>query len=230
MNGRVLVMCPSRDRPEWLKDMIASVQQTATHADIAVYVDDDQREMYDEITGATVIVGPRTDACTALNELARRFPDYEACGLACDDSTYVTHGWDQWVLARAREFKGGIGAIAPYSGTVDRMDFPWLTRRWIEVAGAFVPLGTAQFYYDIALEIVGEATQIAFASPGEFRMDHYGIMPNPEEPQKNGLPSDFQLRVLRAHTDAREAFRWIAIERRGLIAKLREAICSATNP
>lgn len=225
MNGRVLVMCPSRDRPEWLKDMIASVQQTATHADIVCYVDEDQREMYDEVTGClAIIVGPRTDACTALNEIARRYPLYEACGLACDDSTYVTPGWDEWVLSRARAFKGGIGAIAPYSGTVDRMDFPWLTRRWIEVAGAFCPIGTAQFYYDIALEIVGEATQIAFAGPDDFRMDHVGIMPDPEEPSRDGKPSDFQLRVLRAHTDAREAFRWVAHERRDLIARLNAAI------
>ena len=144
MNGRVLVMCASRGRPGELLRMLRSVRETSTCADVAVYVDEDQVEDYVQAQGlATVVIGPRLGQCRSLNHLAKKFRGYEAYGAATDDSCFRTSGWDRWVMQTAEMFPSRVGAIAPFSGgDLPRMDFPWVTRGWLETVGSFTVLGT----------------------------------------------------------------------------------------
>jgi len=203
--------------------MIASVQKTSTKADIAVYIDEDNVVGYDVDTiPAHVVVGPRIGQVSSLNVLCEKFGDnYEAMGAATDDCEFQTPGWDDWVLATTNSFYGRVGAIAPLCEVPDRMDFPWLTSRWVEVAGSFCPVPCEHFYWDVALEWVGEMTQIAFATKDEFHVSHEGVMPEPENP--SDTPSDYQLRIIRSHTDARGALNWLALNRRDLALRLNQA-------
>lgn len=222
MNGRVLVMCASRGRPDRLERMIESVYETSTNADVAVYLDDDDNGYENaNMRAAKVFIGPRIGQCRSLNEICSRNPGYEAYGAATDDCRFETAGWDKWVIDTTHSFRGHVGAIGPYCELQDRMDFPWLTARWVDVAGGFVPYECEHFYWDVALEFVGEATQIRFAKKGEFHISHEGIMPEPQKP--SDTPSDYQLRIIRSHTDARTTLRWLAIDRRGLIQRLNDA-------
>jgi hypothetical protein len=236
MSGRVLVMCASRGRPDLLQRMIESVRATTTRADIAVYLDDDDPEDYLATRpraelGGKVVVGPRVTPVEAVNLLAAQNPDYQAFGWAVDDSEFLTPDWDRWVLEKAAGFRGGIGAMAPHTleGAPERMDFPWLTRGWVEVCGNFVPYPVEHFYWDVALQLLGEATQIAFASEQEFCVRHLGVMPDQEPPAKDGKVTQYGLRILRSHTDARTTCRWIALERQPLIEKLMSEISRRGN-
>lgn len=216
-------MCASRGRPERLSRMIESVRRTSTKADVVVCLDDDDAHNYDLATiGVPFIVGPRVGQCASLNELGWKFGgEYEAMGAATDDCEFQTPGWDDWVLEKTNSFYGRVGALGPFCEGVDRMDFPWFTKRWVEVAGAFCPVPTEHFYWDVALEWVGEMTQIAFATKDDFHISHEGVMPLPESPSET--PSDYQLRMVRAHTDARTAMSWLALKRRDLALSLNKA-------
>ena len=226
MNGRVLVMCASRGRPERLAEMIESAENTSTHADIAVYVDEDQSADYAQVPGKyRLFTGPRVGQCWGLNHIAKEMPGYEAYGAATDDSRFLTPGWDQWVLRTASGFKGGIGVLAPYwDKECNRMDFPWATAKWVETAGSFTCLKTYHSYWDVALQILGEATQCAFAGHDDFSMWHAELRPgDAKEKQLNDVGRLVHL-LYHVHNDARITCVWLAREKQAMIEKLRAAI------
>lgn len=237
MNGRVLVMCASRGRPEALQRMLDSARVTSSTADIIVYVDDDQKDLYAGVRGRyRVASGRRLGPCASLNALAKLMPDYEAYGAMTDDCTFETVGWDQWVLKTAASFKAGIGAIAPKTveGDEDRMDFPWLTNRWVEVLGKFVPVKTYHFFWDVVLQVMGEQTQIAFAKEDEFLIRHEDMVPSPEaldESTAGGFEptTEYGRRVVFSYSDAKESLRWIARKMKPEVAKLRAAIAEGST-
>lgn len=223
MNGRVLVMCASRERPDSLVRMVSSVKSTSDNADVVVYLDDDDRYNYPKtIPGATVVVGPRHGQCTSLNSIAHHNPGYSAYGAATDDCIFETPGWDEWVLGRASGFPAGIGAISPYCELYGRMDFPWVTGEWLKVAGRFVPMNVRHFYWDVALELVGEDIGISYATQQEFHVSHEGIIPPKDEGPITG-DSMYNHRVLDSHRDSREVCRWLALDRKGFIKKMLDA-------
>jgi len=225
MNGRVLVVCASRGRRDRLDRMVASVLRTSTKADIAVWEDEDDPQAEPRLSGDyNQVVGPRLGPCRSLNKLVAMFPDYEAYGAATDDCTFETPGWDEWVLGQVKSFEGGVGAIAPHSDqSVPRMDFPWVTNRWVEAAGSFIPLGTYQAYWDVALQLVGEATQIRFAKPDEFRIWHESMEVSDRAGMDSKEPRTFMFYLYHLYNDAQIVCVWLAHERKLLVDKLTEA-------
>ena len=237
MNGRVLVMCATRSRPQELQKMIDSVARTTTQADVAFYVDEDQRDQYAGTKGRyRAFMGPRKGPCASLNIMANDMRGYDAYGAMTDDGIFETPGWDRWVIKTAAEFKSGIGAIAPQTvgGVTERMDFPWLTGKWIEAAGSFVPplMDTYHFSWDVGLQLVGESTQIKFARESEFAISHAEMHPPRTFPGELGvLPepqTDYGIRVLYAFADGKEVCRWIAVDMRHMIKTLKDAIAEGS--
>jgi hypothetical protein len=210
VNGKVLVVCASRDRNIALQRMIDSVRKTSSKADIAVYIDDDQFDLYQDMSGAMPLIGPRIGPVASLNKLVTLYPNYEAYGAATDDCTFISNGWDEWVLKVSRNFPGEIGVIAPKLKGSDRMDFPWATRRWIEVVGWFAFPSAYHFYWDIFVELLGEATAIKYATDQEFLMLH------------DDAPTE-EIN-LKTATDARNVLPAIALERPKLIKRLKAAM------
>jgi hypothetical protein len=195
--------------------MIASLLWTSTKADLAVYVDDDQADLYAEhALGVKVMIGPRIGPVASLNKLVEAHPGYEAYGAATDDSTFETQGWDEWILKTTRDFPGEIGVMAPKLRGSNRMDFPWVTAKWIEILGWFAYPGAYHFYWDIYVELLGEgAGAIRYATEEEFYMLH------------DDAPTE-EINV-KTITDARNVLPPIALERPKLIRKLKAAIEAA---
>ena len=231
MNGRVLVACSSRDRPEYLEKMIASVTKTSTVADVAVYIDDDQKDKYVGVKGKyRMFCGYRMWPCKSLNLIVKAMPGYEAYGAATDDCEFISDGWDQWVLRAVDGFKSRIGVICPQTvnGYKKRMDFPWVSGNWLKVVGGLVPYETQHFYWDVGLQILGEQTQIIYATEQEFGLSHDEQFPAAEQP-KEGKSSaepttDYGRRVLYAYSDGKETCRFLAIDRHAMLDKINKAI------
>lgn len=203
-------MCPSRGRPEPLMGMIESVTRTAPLADVAVYLDQDNRDAYPEDLGRNVklTVGPRIGPTSSFNMLVRENPGYDAYGAATDDSSFGRPGWDRWVLEKTAEFGARIGAMSPYVPDSERMDFPWVTREWINALGYFAYAGCHHFCWDVCVEILGQSSQIAYAGPADFMMHHH------EEPHIG----DSNTMLL---GDCKQFFMWSLKERPFQTAKLR---------
>lgn len=230
MNGRVLVVCATRDRSHLIGNMVDSIYATSTRADVAIYVDDDHP---DDAAGvdsrATIVVGPRIGPCASLNELVRKFPGYEAYGAATDDCEFMTPGWDRWVLECCRLAPEGIALIAPRCESDFRMDFPWATARWIEVVGSFCGVDTHHYYWDVALELLGELTSIAYAKESEFSIRHFGVMAGKGQGDQD-FPTGIGIMAYYAHADARTVCIWMFKERRQLIRKLQAALKREESP
>ena len=72
MNGRILVVCASRGRPTRLARMLDSVKKTSTLADVAVYIDEDQKDDYAYLADkCMMLVGDRIGQCASLNQIGR---------------------------------------------------------------------------------------------------------------------------------------------------------------
>lgn len=234
MNGRVLIMCASRGRPDYLQRMLDSAAATTTVSDVAVYIDEDQKEAYSGVRGKyRAVSGRRLGPCMSLNALAKLLPGYEAYGAMTDDATFETPGWDSWVLKTVAGFRGEIGVIAPKTdgGDEERMDFPWVTGRWVEIMDRFVPVKTYHFFWDVALQLMGEQTQIRFARRDEFLISHEDICPEPDAPDDSTMDAEptteYGRRVVFTYSDAKETLRWVARKMKPEILKLKTAIAEA---
>lgn len=239
MTDRALIVCASRDRPNLLRDMIHSFKATSTKADLAVYVDDDQGGPYlNAALGAHMIVGPRIGPCAALNALVKAHPGYAVYGAVTDDALFENDGWDQWALTAAAGFPNGIGLLAPITHMHGRMDFPWATAGWIDVVGDLCYPGTHHFYWDVALELLGESLGlIRYATRDECTLIHLEAGPSPV-PMDEDAPLDIaqcdaatQKALAHAYADAKIVCAWAAHSRKPMLAKLKEAItCAASSP
>lgn len=173
--ARVLVMVPSRDRPKEVASLIHSVRASAPSADVAVYVDEDQRTLYSylferEIPRVIVEAGPRLGPVASANHMAaKHLQSYHAFGLVPDDARLMVHGWDDRVLMAVR---GGPRAVAPAHGTSD-VDMPFVSREWIERLGWFAWPGLYHWGWPSVTAALGDALGVLSRShPQEFFIDH----------------------------------------------------------
>ena len=131
MTGDLLVIVPSRGRPQNVARLLDAVHATAkmrTHVHVAVDDDDPELERYRYVMkqaaaeGDVLTTGPRKGLCSWTNEIAieqaGRYPFLASLG---DDHVPYTPGWDK-ALIRAIVTDGGTGFAYPWDGT--REDIP----------------------------------------------------------------------------------------------------------
>ena len=109
----LLVITPSRSRPERLREMLAACLDLSTAAtDIAVGIDEDQAELYVGVCDDPRVKwfsGPRDTLAGWTNALAVPHADkYRALASFGDDHMPRTPGWDSLLLA-AIDAMGGTG-------------------------------------------------------------------------------------------------------------------------
>ena len=128
MTGDLLVIVPSRGRPQnvaRLLDSVHATSQVKTHLHIAVDEDDEKQPQYqavmDKAGGEHDVLetGPRKGLCAWTNEVAvRRAGEYPFLASFGDDHVPGTPGWDR-ALIRAITDAGGTGFSYPFDGTRD---------------------------------------------------------------------------------------------------------------
>ena len=128
--GDLLVITPSRGRPQSAARLLAAVHSTrraVTHVHIAVDEDDPALPEYRKAMrlmedGDELEVGPRGGLAEWTNRVAvRRAGEYPYLASLGDDHLPRTRGWDA-ALIRAIEGMGGTGFAYPFDGT--REDIP----------------------------------------------------------------------------------------------------------
>ena len=130
MAGDLLVITPSRSRPQSAARLVKAVHATsraATHVHIAVDEDDPALPEYRKAVrcmgdGDEFETGPRTGLAGWTNRVAvRRAGEYAYLASFGDDHVPRTPGWDA-ALIRAIEGMGGTGMAYPWDGA--REDIP----------------------------------------------------------------------------------------------------------
>jgi glycosyltransferase involved in cell wall biosynthesis len=206
---KILVLCPTRGRPDTLATFIKSVRDTSTEADICLYIDDDDWFPYEDLD-AIVMRGPRIGPAPAMNKMIEAHPGYEVYGAATDDCRFTTPGWDKWVLGVSQKFPMKIGMIAPHSMGSGRMDFPWATAEWIKALGWFTYPPCYHYYWDVVVEELAKSTHIVYASDEEFNIEHDAHTDN--------------FKGLMMYKDARHAVCWLAFYKYEHLALIQGAI------
>ena len=130
-SGDLLVIVPSRGRPQNIARMLDSVHATSrakTHLHVAVDEDDETLPQYRAVMdkagaeGDVLETGPRKGLCAWTNEVAvRRAGEYPVLASLGDDMVPRTPGWDR-ALIRGIERMGGTGLTYPWDGR--REDIP----------------------------------------------------------------------------------------------------------
>lgn len=178
-NGRIAVLCPSRDRPAGMELMARSVMKTAEKADVIFYADDDQYELYhgiekkDGLRGRTRDwYGPRIGPLPACNLLAQKYPDYAIYGMITDDAIVMSPGWDKWCLESIDYFNGRLCVISPHHNWGDHVDMPFVTQEWIRQTGWFGCPMMYHYAWPIVTGLIGEMTGIIHAPEDKFHIHH----------------------------------------------------------
>lgn len=156
----IVLLCPTRKRPEQLKRMIASARKTAMLQDkgkigIVVGVSEEDYESYGIINigshpffsqqhSASCITFPdglpTAHKWNRLAELAMKNPETKLFMLAADDMIFTTPGWDKALLDHYNGLENKVHVYALLdSRDVGGVPHPIVTREYIEAMGYFVP-------------------------------------------------------------------------------------------
>lgn len=174
----ILVLCPTRGRPESVKPVIESLRATATNPDTRVlFVIDggdpllasyrEQLLLEDPMKSvADFLVVPGGNMVKALNEATREAlafdPFITLLGFIGDDHRFRTLGWDTMFLSHVR---GGSNVAMLYADDGIRTDIPthvFVTPNVVHALGWFAPPMLHHLYVDNAWRALGEACEILY--------------------------------------------------------------------
>lgn len=220
-DSEVIVLLPSRSRPDELRKAHESVLQTS-NASVFAFIDKDQRDLYEplkDLDRLTLFVAPRNGPVHAVNtlchvarpggEFRHLFPKARAWAYMTDDSTIGPAKWDEWFLKAIDSLPNRIGVISAAHAGADYVNFPAMSTEMVEVLGWFALPNVHAWVWDTALEIIGDSTAIIYAKASEMDFVHRQL---PGE--SLGIPKE----------DCWNFVLWCASERRRIIERVREAM------
>lgn len=139
----ISILCPSRGRPNDLTAMVGTALDLAANPDaveVIVRLDDDDRRIggYLFLPNITYLAGPRRLLSDCWNEAADH-ANGEILMHAGDDIRFRTPGWDRLVVDAMPA--DGIGFVYGRDGFQDERlgTHGFITRRWVDAVGYFVP-------------------------------------------------------------------------------------------
>src|SRR5208282_750441 len=165
LTGNLLLIVPSRGRPERIARMLDVVHRTAkmkTHVHIAIDDDDPMFIRYEDVMehhggdGDRLESGPRDGLVGWTNKIAMdRIDDYGYFGSFGDDHVPRTPGWDK-ALIEGIERMGGTGITYPWDGTrEDIPEAPVVSADIIRELGWFLHPDLHHWYGDNVLADLG---------------------------------------------------------------------------
>ena len=206
--------------------MIASFVKTSTVAHLVVRLDDDQQGLYSGLIVPDRVwfeYGPKTGPGDAIQgsaygnmRLAKERNDltlrpYEAFCAVPDDAEFATPNWDLYALEVLNSFPGRIGVVSAAHDQGAFLNYPCVSREWIQTLGWYAHPTIYHFCWDTMHELLGDATNIVYAPRDKWLMDHRGLPQNLEK----------------YNVDTAAFLTWCVTERPEVVKKLRAAIARA---
>lgn len=153
----MLVIVPSRGRPDHIVALLRAWESTRTYAELLVAVDSDDEmlERYEMVletapSWATIHVAPRKRMAPTLNDRAMESVErYDVIGFMGDDHRPRTHGWDR-AFAGGLAQLGGVG-VAYGNDLFQGPNLPtavWMSSCIVEQLGFMVPHGIKHLFAD----------------------------------------------------------------------------------
>jgi hypothetical protein len=211
--GAIGVIVPSRERVEDLRGVYASMIETSTEAVMLLYIDNDQEAAYAEfkdLPRCHMLVGNRVGPVSSANTLCDRFRgSVRIYGMVPDDAQFLTRGWDRYLTETFEAMPGRVGVISAAHNGGSYVNFPWVSREWVETVGWYFYPHNFHHCCDTILEVLGEATRIEYARPDQFEM-HHDLKHTMNRDQFDG--------------DLMGCLNWLVGERRELVRRIRAAI------
>ena len=208
MNGRIAVLCPIRDRPDGLHRLADSVAATSTLATVIACGDEDTQHLYPLRSDIVYHFVPRATPAAKANHLVRVESGYDFYGVLPDDSTVMSPGWDLWLVEAFSRFPASIGVVNPKHNGKHAVNFPFVSRAWIDTLGWLACPDTTNYCWDTIIELLGEATVISHADD-RFVVQH----DNPES--RNVEP--FMM-------DCVQFLNWVVTKRADAVRSLRGSV------
>lgn len=170
----IAVTCPTR-RPDEFKRMVGTIQASAPSVTVLAYTDDCDPER-EPIEGVRFHRGTKLGPCRSVNRLVEVFPEYDIYGVCPDDAGFTPgQDWAPFVEQVFSEFPKGIGVLSPAHRLGPFVNFPFVSKRWIDTLGWFAFPPMYHFCWDTVLEALGELTNIRFAQREEMFMDNWAL-------------------------------------------------------
>jgi len=206
--------------------MVASFVKTSTVAHLVVRLDDDQKVLYDSLKVPERVwfeYGPKIGPGASINGsayLSMRLSaernsmtqrPYEAFCAAPDDAEFVTPGWDTYALDTLEGFPGRIGVVSAAHDQGAFLNYPCVSREWINTLGWYAHPTIYHFCWDTMHELLGDATNIVYAPRDKWLMKHQGLAQN----------------MANYQADTAAFLTWCVTERPVAVQRLRAAIAAA---
>ncbi len=110
-----------------------------------------------------------------LNHAVRRNPGFDVYGLIVGDAEFKSPGWEAYLEAEVARMPNGIGVVSAAHTAGTFVNFPFVTREWVDAVGWYACPDTVHFCWDSVIECLGEATHIAYATPAEMFIAHESV-------------------------------------------------------
>ena len=164
----LLVLCPSRGRPDNARELLDTFQKTKTNTSsyLAFVLDSDDPTASEYPRGAYVVERGRPGMVDALNNVAGTEVDkYTYIGFVGDDHRFRTKGWDTVMLAYLARAGGGF---AYANDLLQRENLPtavFVTSEIVKQLGYFSPPKLAHLYVDDSWKYLGDGADCLYYFP-----------------------------------------------------------------
>lgn len=143
--------------------------------------------------GVVFVIGERRGPLASVNRMAQlvtatnggitaRYGPSSGMVYMTDDSTVSPIGWELWLESVFHRTPIGIVSAHHADDDTTIVNFPAMSSAMHEKLGWFGPPEMHAWYWDTALEIIGDAVGLTYAKSSELRFDHSNRLPN--EPGK----------------------------------------------
>jgi len=230
----LLVIVPSRGRPDNIAELADAWQATDAAADLLVAVDIDDSELgryqkafLDYYPRFQLVNGPRERLGPTLNRLAvQRAPNHFAIGFMGDDHRPRTEGWDVRMVETLREM--GTGLV--YGNDLfQRENLPtavFMTSDIVRTLGYMHPPGLIHLFLDNYWLGLGQALgRIRYLD--DVVIEHVHPLAKTAEWDEGYREANSQAMYARDHATFT---RWVREDSQAAIAKLRAMIAAKYAP
>jgi hypothetical protein len=157
----LLVIVPSRNRPESVEALASEFFANGTGAADLLFATDDDQPPYPEVEGVLYRRGPRLRMCGTLNAAAvENAADYKYLGFLGDDHRPRTQGWDARVIEALRNNNVVYGNDLLQGENLATAVF--LRANIVSTLGYMAPPSLVHLYLDNFWMELGKATSIKY--------------------------------------------------------------------